>query len=108
MDWEAQAVLARLPLGRDAAIRLDALTAALGASWDRRTVKRAIQSLREQGKPVATGNEGAWLATAPADLDAYLDRSRSQIHAMWRTYRAVRRTQRRMREGEQLPLGLVA
>lgn len=86
----AQAVLAALGRGLDAAKTKAALADELG--WSERAVKRAVRDLRLGGWLVLSGNAGYWLEGNP---DAWLRRQRSQIFAMWKTYRAVRTTYRR-------------
>lgn len=55
-DMAAQAVLSRLGRGRDAARSIGAIQDELG--WTRRQVELAIQALRMDGQPVASGGEG--------------------------------------------------
>ena len=94
-DLSAQLLLARLGRGLDAAKTKAALADELG--WTERAVKRAVRDLRLDGWLVLSGNEGYWLEGNP---EAWLNRQRSQIFAMWRTYRAVRATYRRQRTAD--------
>lgn len=89
-DMAAQAVLSRLGRGLDAAKSKAALADELG--WSERAVKRAVRDLRLDGWLVLSGNTGYYLEGNP---EAWLHRQRSQIFAMWRTYRAVRSTYRK-------------
>jgi biotin operon repressor len=88
-DMAAQALLSRLGRGSDHAKRKAALADELG--WTEREVKRVVRELRLDGWLVLSGNDGYWLDGSPQE---WLARQRSQIHSMWRTYRAVRRTYR--------------
>lgn len=97
----AQAVLARLGRGLDAARTKAALADELG--WTERAVKRAVRDLRLAGWLVLSGNDGYYLEGNP---EAWLRRQRSQIIAMSITYRRVRSTWRRQQAAavQQLPL----
>jgi biotin operon repressor len=88
-DMAAQALLARLGRGQDHAKRKAELADELG--WTEREVKARVRELRLEGWLVLSGNDGYWLE---GDPKAWLQRQRSQIFAMWATYRAVRRTYR--------------
>ncbi len=88
-DAHQQRLLAALGRGQDHAKKQAQLADELG--WSQREVKRAVHDLRLDGWLVLSGNDGYWLDGSPQE---WLARQRSQIHSMWRTYRAVRRTYR--------------
>jgi biotin operon repressor len=88
-DMAVQALLSRLGRGQDHAKHKAQLADELG--WTEREVKRAVHDARLDGFLVLSGNDGYWLDGSPQE---WLARQRSQIHSMWRTYRAVRRTYR--------------
>ena len=88
-DMAAQAVLSRLGRGLDAAKTKAALADELG--WTEREVKRAVRDLRLEGWLVLAGNEGYYLEGDPS---VWMSRQLSQIKAMSKTYRAVRKAYR--------------
>jgi biotin operon repressor len=96
-DFPAQAVLARLGRGKDAARPIGDLQEELG--WTRRQVEQAVQSLRLQGFPVCSDGSGIWLGDI-ADLDATVRSLRGRMVTQYQTYLALRRTLRRMRSVE--------
>jgi biotin operon repressor len=75
----------------------------------RREVEQAIQSLRLQGNPIATGQDGVRLARTADEL---AESNRSLHHRLvqqYQTLRAQRRAEARLRAGESdLTLGLLA
>lgn len=99
-DFEAQAVLAHLGRGKDAAKPMEAIAEELGGSWSYRAVKRAVQRLRVAGSPVAADSRGVWFSDEPADMEATYRHIRSQIEAQSRTAWACRSTARRMRAAQ--------
>lgn len=101
-DFEAQAVLARLGRGRDAAQTIGTLQEALG--WARRPVEAAIQSLRLHGFPVASDGSGVWLGDR-ADLEQTIASLRGRLRHQYATVRAMQNTARRMAPVEQTTLG---
>lgn len=85
----------RLGLGRDNAFPIGWFAEHLHLS--RREVEQAIQQLRLDGKPIASGPDGVWLTNDPADLWATYSGLRGRIASQSATAWAVRRTLRRMR-----------
>jgi len=98
-DWPAQAVLARLEWGRDRAHPIGSLQEVLG--WPRRAVEAAVQALRLDGFAVCSGPDGIWLGTAE-DLVLTLHSLKGRIIAQHATYRALRKTLRRLQGVQQL------
>jgi biotin operon repressor len=93
-----------LGAGRDNAEPIGALAERLKLT--RRQVEQAVQVLRVDGIPVASGSEGIWLTNDPVELAATLRYLRGRIESQNRTAWAVRSTLRRMQAGRihQLPL----
>jgi biotin operon repressor len=96
-DFPAQAVLARLGWGRDNAASIGSLAESL--QWPRRAIEQAVQDLRLQGKPIASGPAGVWLTADPDELDATYRSLRNRIKSQSVTAWALRSTSKRMRDG---------
>lgn len=96
-DLAAQAVLARLGHGSDAARSIGDIAEEL--RWTRRQVELAVQSLRMQGFPVASGRDGVWIGDAQ-DMEQTYRYLRGRIASQSVTAWAVRSTLRRMRAVE--------
>lgn len=88
----------RLGLGRDNAFPIGWFAEHLSLS--RREVEAAIQQLRLDGKPVASGPDGVWLTDDPADLWATYSGLRGRIASQSATAWAVRKTLRRMKAAD--------
>ena len=79
---------------------------AASLSVSRREVEEAIQQLRLEGNPIATGQHGVRLVN---DADELAESNRSLHHrlrAQYQTLRAQRRAEARLRAREELVLGL--
>jgi len=66
----------------------------------RREVEEAIQSLRLQGNPIATGQRGVKLANSAAELAESNRSLHHRLKAQYQTLRAQRRAEARLRERE--------
>ena len=64
-DWPSL-VFVQLRWGRDAARTLGDLAEDMGVS--RRTVEKAVETLRATGTPICTGPDGCWLTTSEGEL----------------------------------------
>ena len=83
--------------GHSRAVHKARLAAKVGAS--ERQVKIAVNALRIEGVPVASGNDGYYLATTPEELDGTLNRIKSQAFVMLGTVKGLRKAHRNL--GEQ-------
>jgi biotin operon repressor len=105
-DHLAQAIVhMALGAGRDNAEPIGALAERLQLT--RREVEQAVQTLRLDGIPVASGNEGVWIGDA-ADMAATALILRGRLITQYRTLRAVRATTARLKayQYQQLTLGV--
>ena len=96
-DFAVQAVLSRLGHGADAARSIGEVQEELG--WTRRQVELAVQQLRLDGHPVASGAAGVWLGDV-ADMEATYRYLRGRIESQAITAWAVRATLRQMRAAQ--------
>lgn len=96
-DLPAQRVLAALGWGGDNARSLSDIAEEL--NWPRRAVEAAVQELRLDGHPIASGAAGVWLGDA-VDLAATLEQLRHRLRSQYATVLAMRRTLRRLRASE--------
>lgn len=94
------AVLANLHRGRDGARSLSDLAEALGCP--RRVLERSVQELRRRGHPIASGNEGVWIAENYRDLAETYQQLRHRVVEQSRTAWKVRATMRRLRTAEEV------
>jgi len=81
--------------GRDAAVTIGQLQERLGVN--RRIVERAIESLRENGRPICSDASGIWIADTADEVRACADRLNRRLVTQYRTVRAMRQTAQRMR-----------
>lgn len=93
--------------GRDNAEPIGALSERLKLT--RRQVEQAVQVLRVDGIPVASGSDGVWLGDAQ-DMAATAAILRGRLISQYRTLRAVRATTARLarHDYEQTSMDLVA
>jgi biotin operon repressor len=86
-----------LPRGRDNAVSMSEMAEKL--SLGRRQVELAIQALRLDGIPVASGSDGVWIGDVN-DMAATAHILRGRLISQYRTLRAVRGTTARLRAAQ--------
>ena len=91
---------ANLKRGRDGARSLSELAEAAGCP--RRVLERGVQELRRRGYPIASGNEGVWIAENYRDLAETYQQLRHRVVEQSRTAWKVRATMRRLRAAEEV------
>lgn len=69
-----------------------------------RAVQEAIQALRLAGEPICSGDAGVWLARDADELAASNRRLHHRLREQYRTLRAQRRAEARLRERRELTL----
>jgi hypothetical protein len=94
----------RLPVGR-----AHAVTQAAIARRDRisiREVQETLQRLRLEGEPICSGSEGVWLAETAQELADSNAALHARLRSQYRTLRAQRAAERRLRLAPATQAGL--
>ena len=82
-------LLNRIPVGRDNAVHMKDLSAQLGV--DDRTIRAWINSARNAGYMILSGNEGYWRSDNTSEIKGSYRRRRRMAMAILRTEREPRR-----------------
>jgi len=61
------------------------------AGVNARQVEAAIQAMRRDGRPIASGQRGYWIARSPEDLEATMEHLKHRLKEQYRTWKGVRR-----------------
>jgi Mn-dependent DtxR family transcriptional regulator len=102
-DWPTL-VAGRLLHGRDRARTIGELAESMGVP--RRTVEKAIEQLRADGRPIVTGSEGVWLTDSADELRAAYRALRRRYITQAIGARVLLATARRYEKVRQLELAL--
>lgn len=69
-----------------------------------REVQQSLQQLRVAGEPICSGDQGVWLARTADELAESNRRLHHRLREQYRTLRAQRRAEARLREHRDLTL----